>query len=73
MRKDIGIWVVRVFGTILLGSYTFYAVQTKIIKEQEVDLNGDDWLLLGGSVAVWVAAEAFVAGIKRIANRKSED
>lgn len=63
-------WFVRGITGILLGAYTLYIIQTKIIKREQLDLGADDWWIMGVSLAVWIAFEAVVAFIKRKAESK---
>lgn len=58
-------WFVRGLTGIILGSYTFFIVQTKIILREDLNFHGDDWWVIGGSLAIWIAFEAVRAYLKR--------
>lgn len=63
-------WFVRGITGILLGAYAVYIIQTKVIKREQLDLHGDDWWIMGISLAVWVAYESVVQYLKNKAEKQ---
>ena len=58
-------WFIRTLTGIILGAYTLTIIQSKIILREDINLNGDDWTIIGGCLVVWLAFESAVAWLKK--------
>lgn len=58
-------WFVRGLTGIVLAAYTLDIVQHIVIDNNPISYNGTDWLLIAGSLTVWVAFESAVAWLKK--------
>lgn len=63
-------WFIRVLTGIILGAYTLTIVQKVVIKNESIDLNGDDWMLIVGCLTIWLAFESAVSWLKRKAQKE---
>ncbi len=62
-----GVWLIC-YG--LLVAYFLFIVQTKIIKREDLNLNTDDYIIMGGALTLLITYEAARAFLKRKAESK---
>lgn len=67
MKADnkIAKWFVRVICGVILLAYMTHIIQVKVIERHELNLNADDWGILGVSMGIWIAYESVVAFLKK--------
>ena len=58
-------WFIRGLTGIILGAYTLTIVQQVVIAKESVDLNGDDYTIIGACLVIWLAFESAVEWLKR--------
>ena len=59
---------IRGLTGIILAFYVFYAIVHKW-KDGIVNIDADDWALIGGSMSVWLAFEAVREYLKKKLNK----
>lgn len=69
MENKIVKWFVRTLTGIILGAYTLTIVQKIVIKDEEIQFDGDDWTIMIACLIVWLAFESGVAWLKRRASK----